>query len=113
MALCLFLSWYLYATAEAALRRGLEELVWCSDGIDPYIKETLELVKELDGILTTIKDNVANTLELLKAFERNLMFDRRVCGYSIPRQLPLVWCSSLKTGAVRQYLLGLQQVPVQ
>eukprot|EP00878_Enallax_costatus_P014708 GHUV01015385.1.p1 GENE.GHUV01015385.1~~GHUV01015385.1.p1 ORF type:complete len:890 (+),score=327.73 GHUV01015385.1:1824-4493(+) len=63
--------------AEPALQRGLEELVWANDGIDTYIKETLEIVKELDGILTTIKDNVANTLDLLRTFERNLMFDRK------------------------------------
>lgn len=60
------------------MQQGLEELVWCSDGIDGYIRETLELVKELDGILTTIKDNVTNTLDILKTFERNLMFDRKV-----------------------------------
>lgn len=66
-------------TAEAALQRGLEELVWANDGIDVYIRETLEIVKELDGVLTTIKDNVANTLDLLRTFERNLMLDRKVC----------------------------------
>jgi hypothetical protein len=67
------------ATAEAALQRGLQELVWCSDGIDTYIKDTLELVRDLDGVLATIKDNVAKTVEILHSFERNLMFDRKVC----------------------------------
>jgi hypothetical protein len=64
--------------AEAALQRGLQELVWRSDGIDAYIKDTLELVRDLDGVLATIKDNVAKTVEILHGFERNLMFDRKV-----------------------------------
>eukprot|EP00879_Flechtneria_rotunda_P005416 GHRR01005708.1.p1 GENE.GHRR01005708.1~~GHRR01005708.1.p1 ORF type:complete len:1495 (+),score=578.36 GHRR01005708.1:300-4784(+) len=63
--------------AEAALHRGLEELVWRSDGIDAYIRDTLELVKDLDGTLTTIKENVVHAVDILKGFERNLMFDRK------------------------------------
>jgi hypothetical protein len=64
--------------AEAALKRGLEELVWRSDGVDLYIKETLDLIKDLDGVLTTVKDNVNSTMDLMRTFERNLMFDRKV-----------------------------------
>lgn len=64
--------------AEAALQRGLQELVWRSGGIDAYIKDTLDMVKDLDGVLTTIKDNVAKTVEILKGFERKLMFERKV-----------------------------------
>jgi dynein heavy chain len=46
---------------EAALKRGLEELNWRTGGIDTYIRESLEAVKDVDMILTTIKDNVRNT----------------------------------------------------
>jgi hypothetical protein len=35
-------------------------------------------VRDLDGVLATIKDNVAKTVEILHGFERNLMFDRKV-----------------------------------
>ena len=46
---------------EVALHRGLEELNWRADGIDGYIKESLEAVKDVDTILATIKDNVKRT----------------------------------------------------
>jgi hypothetical protein len=64
--------------AEAALHKGLEGLVWKDDGTDAYIRDTLELVRDLDSVLTTIKDNVSSIQELLKTFEQNLMFDRKV-----------------------------------
>ena len=38
--------------------RGLEELCWQSEGIEPFIKEALELVRDLDAVLATLKDNV-------------------------------------------------------
>lgn len=67
---------------EAALHRGLEELVWKNESTDAYIRDTVELVRDLDSVLTTIKDNVSRIVELLKTFEHNLMFDRKVCpGY--------------------------------
>jgi dynein heavy chain, axonemal len=37
----------------------------------------MEQVKEVDMILTTIKDNVKKTIEILKLWEKNLMFDRK------------------------------------
>jgi hypothetical protein len=64
--------------AEAALHRGLEGLVWRDDATDAYIRDTLELVRDLDSILTTIKENVAQIMELLKTFESNHMFERKV-----------------------------------
>ena len=70
--------------AEAALRRGLQELVWSSDGIDSYTKDAVDQVRELDGVLTTIKDNVAATMQLLRGFEHGrLMFERKVCGIAL------------------------------
>jgi len=62
-----------------ALHRGLEELVWKNESTDAYIRDTVELVRDLDSVLTTIKDNVSRIVELLKTFEHNLMFDRKVC----------------------------------
>lgn len=77
-------------TAEAALKRGLQELVWQSEGIDAYIKDSLELVRDLDGVLTTIKGNVAHIMELLNGFERTLMFERKVSVVPGPAQTPLL-----------------------
>jgi hypothetical protein len=46
---------------EAALQRGLNELNWRAEGIESYIAETMELVKDLDLVLTTVKENVKRT----------------------------------------------------
>jgi dynein heavy chain len=62
---------------ELSLKRGLHDLSWKSDGIDTYVKETMDLVKDLDLILTTIKDNVKETIKILKNWEKNLMFERK------------------------------------
>ena len=62
---------------ELSLKRGLQDLSWKSDGIDSYVKETMDSVKDLDLILTTIKDNVKDTIKILKGWEKNLMFDRK------------------------------------
>ncbi|GAX83887.1 hypothetical protein CEUSTIGMA_g11312.t1, partial [Chlamydomonas eustigma] len=62
---------------ELALKRGQEDLNWRSEGIDVYIRESMELVKDVDMILTTIKDNVKETTKILKSWEKNLMFERK------------------------------------
>lgn len=59
----------------------LQDLNWRSDTIDVYIREMMEAVKEVDSILATIKDNVNETVKILKSWEKNLMFERKVhCG---------------------------------
>lgn len=62
---------------EKTLQRGESELNWKSEGIDGYIRECMELVKDVDLTLTTIKDNVKATEGILKAWEKNLMFERK------------------------------------
>jgi hypothetical protein len=92
--------------AEAALHRGLGGLVWKDEGTDAYIRDTLELVRDLDSVLTTIKDNVSHIEELLKTFERNLMFDRKV----IPGYCPLLGWFDISEGIPqgrRLYKAGL------
>ena len=37
----------------------------------------MEIVKDLDLILSTIKDNVKETAKILKSWEKNLMFERK------------------------------------
>lgn len=75
---CRRLTRALHGVAEVAFKRGLEELVWRSEGIDGYIRDALELVRDLDAVLVTIKDNVTRITELLRTFERSLMFERKV-----------------------------------
>jgi dynein heavy chain len=48
-----------------------------SDSIDAYIREVMESVRDVDLVLSTIKDNVAATRALLKTWEKNLMFERK------------------------------------
>jgi predicted DNA-binding protein YlxM (UPF0122 family) len=62
---------------DTALKQGLKSLNWRSDSIDSYIRDCMELVKDIDLILTTIKDNVKKTQEILRLWEKNLMFDRK------------------------------------
>lgn len=62
---------------EQALNRGLAELNWKSESIDGYIRECMELVKDVDLVLTTIKDNVKATQTILALWEKNLMFERK------------------------------------
>lgn len=62
---------------EAALQRGCNELNWKSDTIDAYIKECMEMVNDVDTILSTIKDNVKATKDLLDKWTKNLMFERK------------------------------------
>jgi hypothetical protein len=40
---------------------GLQELQWRSDAIDTFIRDALEAVRDLDAVLTTLKDNVQRT----------------------------------------------------
>ncbi|MEW5311809.1 MAG: hypothetical protein WDW38_003494 [Sanguina aurantia] len=62
---------------DVALKNSLESMSWRSDNIDAYIRDCMELVKDVDLVLSTVKDNVRATTALLKAWERNLMFDRK------------------------------------
>lgn len=48
-----------------------------SESIDAYIKECMEMVKDVDMVLSTIKDNVDQTKKLLSNWTKNLMFDRK------------------------------------
>ena len=57
-----------YAVRSAALQ---------SKDINEYIREGLEMVREVDATLSTIKDNVQATRSILQSWERNSMFERK------------------------------------
>ncbi|GBF97683.1 flagellar outer dynein arm heavy chain beta [Raphidocelis subcapitata] len=66
------------AAVESALRRGLEELRWRSDAIDGFLRDALAAVRDLDGVLATLKDNVRRTQDVLRVFSQDrLMFERK------------------------------------
>lgn len=39
--------------------------------------QTMAIVKEVESVLMTIKENVQETCQILKIWETNLMFDRK------------------------------------
>lgn len=50
-----------HARSPPVPARGLEELRWRSEGIEPFIRDALEAVRDLDSVLATLKDNVRRT----------------------------------------------------
>ena len=50
---------------------------WNSHKIDDYLAEVLAMVKDLSGTLTTIKNNVETTRDILSQWSSNLMFERK------------------------------------
>ena len=62
---------------DATLQKGLSVLSWNSHRIDDYIQEVLGQIRELDGVLSTIKGNVGKTKDILKRWEANPLFDRK------------------------------------
>lgn len=45
--------------------------------MDDYLFEAMQLVKEVDGVLKSIQDNVAKTRAILGQWQKDLMFDRK------------------------------------
>jgi hypothetical protein len=41
-----------------SLMPGITELKWNSQNIDPFINSAMEIVKEVDGLVKKMKDNV-------------------------------------------------------
>ncbi|KAK9808985.1 hypothetical protein WJX72_007373 [[Myrmecia] bisecta] len=62
---------------DAALKKGLQVLNWNSHHIDDHILEVMNLVKDVNETLTTVKGNVKRTSETLKDWSLNLMFERK------------------------------------
>lgn len=77
----------------------LQVLNWNSHSVDDYLFEATQLVKDVDGMLKAIQDNVTKTRSILQQWQRDLMFDRKEGRVSLR-----VWCSScLHSRAVLGY----------
>jgi len=63
--------------ADQSLQKGLQSMNWNSHKIDDYLAEVLAMVKDLSGTLTTIKNNVETTRDILSQWSSNLMFERK------------------------------------
>jgi dynein heavy chain len=67
---------------------GLEDLQWrAAPEVDAFLREASDLVRDLDGALTTLKDNVKRTGDALRVFERALMFERKEGKVYAPDEL--------------------------
>jgi dynein heavy chain len=70
---------------NAALSKGFSELKWNSQNIDPFIKNAMDIVQDVDELFTKMKDNVKKITNLMKDWEEPL-FERKMRP-SIPDDL--------------------------
>lgn len=54
---------------DAVVQRGLTSLNWSSDGVDEFIKESMEQVKCMHDVLKTMKDNLAQIQDAVKQWD--------------------------------------------
>lgn len=59
-----------------ALNPGIEELRWNSTNIDPFIKQGMAVVKDVDDLVKKMKDNVKKMQDMMKLWEKPL-FERK------------------------------------
>jgi len=63
---------------------ALQSVAWNSGGLDTYLAEAGQLVRELDGLLSCIKGTVTQSQGILQQWQRDVMFERkegRVAGF--------------------------------
>ena len=60
-----------------SLRPGIEDLRWNSQNIDPFIKEAMLIVSDVDDLVRKMKDNVKKMQEMMQKWEKPL-FDRKL-----------------------------------
>lgn len=59
-----------------ALQAGIDTLKWNSKGIDPFIKNAMSIVTEVDELVKKMKDNVTRMTELMDQWKKPL-FERK------------------------------------
>ena len=62
---------------DKVLTKGIKHLNWKSNAIGEFVQQTMTMVKELKHILTSIKQNVADTQAILKIWADSLLMDRK------------------------------------
>jgi len=60
-----------------ALKRGIDELKWNSQTIDPFINQAMGIVCEVDELVKKMKDNVKKMQLMMKTWEKPL-FERKL-----------------------------------
>lgn len=59
-----------------SLQPGIEQLKWNSPNIDPFIKECMMIVKDVDELVKKMKENVKKMQEMMAKWEKSL-FERK------------------------------------
>jgi dynein heavy chain len=59
-----------------ALQKGIDELKWNSQNIDPFIKNAMETVTKVDELVSKMKSNVKKIQNLMQEWE-NPLFERK------------------------------------
>lgn len=59
------------------IQPGIETLKWNSDNINIFIKQNMEIVKDVDDLVKKMKENVKKMYELMSKWERPL-FERKM-----------------------------------
>ena len=60
-----------------ALQKGIDELKWNSGNIDPFIKQAMEIVTQVDELVSKMKFNVKKIQSLMANWEEPL-FERKM-----------------------------------
>lgn len=59
------------------LEPGIEKLKWNSDNIDPFIKDSMSIVSEVDDLVKKMKENVKEMQRMMKIWADSPFFDRK------------------------------------
>jgi dynein heavy chain len=61
------------AKFDNVIEQGIHELNWCSDGVDLFIKDSMEQVQNVHRILKTMKDNLSTIQMTLREWNKPMM----------------------------------------
>jgi len=59
------------------LQPGIDKLRWNSDGIDPYIRDCMVFVTEVDELVKKMKDNVKKMTQVMQEWSDTPLFQRK------------------------------------
>ena len=58
------------------IQPGIDTLKWNSENINPFIKQNMDIVRDVDDLVKKMKENVRKMYELMAKWEKPL-FDRK------------------------------------
>ena len=59
-----------------SLQKGIDELKWNSQGIDPFIKNAMSVIMDVDELVSKMKNNVNKVKNIMVTWEEPL-FERK------------------------------------